>query len=129
MSVVMDNGNTVIFTVQATDFAGNEVTMITPPLTIDTTQPLITYMVCNVFLSMAQSELSCTWDTTLDEESPLVVVIIGLGTEQLMDNLVEFRRMVITEQTWAVLLEDEIFEAFNGTAVVSLMADNKVSHI
>ena len=55
MSVMLEIGETVMFSVQAADHAGNTETVISPPLTIDTTAPLIREFTCNKYLSKAQS--------------------------------------------------------------------------
>ena len=57
MSVVMRAGETVMFSLQAVDLAGNKATVISPPLTIDTTPPIITDLECNTFLSKARSQV------------------------------------------------------------------------
>ena len=77
MSVSMHPGQTLMFTVQATDFAGNKATVTSPPLTIDISPPLIVDLSCTPYLSRARSQLSCSWETTVDEESPVNDVIIG----------------------------------------------------
>jgi hypothetical protein len=73
----MSPGQTLMFTVQAVDFAGNKATVTTPPLTIDITPPVISELTCTPYLSRARSELSCSWETTVDGERPLNRVIIG----------------------------------------------------
>ena len=49
MSVTMNNGDMVIFSIQATDHAGNSATVISPPLVIDTLPQLLTVFSCNQF--------------------------------------------------------------------------------
>ena len=126
MSLVMRNGETVIFSVQARDFAGNLATAISPPLTIDTTPPVISDLSCTKYLSKARSQLTCQWETTVDEESSLHSVRIGLGTEQQADNMLAFYHVKLTERTWQTMIAEHVFESFSGTAVVSLLVMNAV---
>ena len=57
MSVVVNQGDTLIFTLRATDLAGNEATVTSPPLTIDSTPPEITGFTCNEHLSKAKPQV------------------------------------------------------------------------
>ena len=77
LSVSMENGQTLLFSVQATDFAGNKATMVSPPLTIDITPPVVSGLTCNRYLSIGQNLLTCHWETTMDSESPVNNVFIG----------------------------------------------------
>ncbi len=89
-AISMSPGQTLLFTVQAEDFAGNRITVTSPPLTIDTTPPLISGLTCSPrYLSRARSQLSCEWETTLDEESPVDRVVIGelMGIEGVVEKI------------------------------------------
>ncbi len=58
MSVVMGQGETIIFSVEARDEAGNVGRIHSPPLTIDTTPPKVTGFTCNTqYPSQARSEV------------------------------------------------------------------------
>ena len=57
MSVVMKNGEMVMFSLQATDAAGNTGTLVSPPLTIDTMPPILTGFTCNYYTSKARSQV------------------------------------------------------------------------
>ena len=136
MAVVMRHGETVIFSLQATDNAGNTATAISPPLTIDTTPPLISSLSCNKYLSKARSHLSCAWETAIDEESPLDWVRIGLGTEQRTDDVLTFYGVRLTERTWSATIPDRVFDAAaaavneSTTSVwVSLLVENRVEEM
>ena len=73
-------------------------------------------------------QVSCTWESSLDAESPLVEVQVGVGSDQLRDDLVPFTKVTIKETSWSFMLEDSVFDVYeNATAVVSLLADNTVS--
>ena len=59
-------------------------------------------------------------------ESPLTSVVIGLGREQLQDDLVPFQRLTSVDKSWAILIEDQLFDMYNGSAVISIVVDNHV---
>ncbi len=53
-------------------------------------------------------------------------MLIGVGTEQMRDDLVTFERIVNFEKSWSTILGHDLFNQYNGTAYVSLITDNKV---
>jgi hypothetical protein len=40
--------------------------------------------------------------------------------------MITFYDLKLTERSWSVMVPDWMFDAYNGTCVVSLMADNMV---
>ena len=125
-SITMQPGETIFFTVQATDFAGNQATLVSPSLTVDTSPPVIERFSCSRYISLAQSELNCTWSTALDGESPISELAIGLGSEQLQDDMVTFTKLYFVDQQWTVILSPDVILSANSTGYVSLKVTNMV---
>lgn len=127
LAVTMQPAETVIFTIHATDFAGNQRTLISPTLTIDTTPPVIEGLHCTPYLSLLQSALHCSWLLTVDEETPVGDVAIGFGTAQLLDDLVPFTTLSLLDRQWTTILEPDVIVSTNSTTYVSLRVKNSIN--
>ena len=88
---------------------------------------MTTTMIMIMMIHLNMFQITCIWETTLDFESPITSVHIGVGREQQIGDLVPFQELSLLEKTWSVQLVDSIFDIHNGTAFVSLMVDNTVS--
>ena len=127
LAISMQDGETILFSLEATDMAGNKAQLVTPPLTIDVDPPVVSDFTCSAIISVANSQLTCQWQTVLDEHSPVDVMKIGFGTEQLLDDLVPFTHSSIIEHSWSVMLMSETFALVNGSGFVTYSTSNKVN--
>ena len=123
-AVTMQAGETIVFTLQSSDLAGNHRTLISPAITVDTTAPLIQDFTCTQHLSTSKAQLHCTWAETLDEESPLNLIRIGLGNEQTMDDLIQYNNLTSTEREWSAVVSKQALAMANDTIFVTLSVDN-----
>ena len=123
-AVTMQPGETVMFTVQSTDFAGNHRTLISPALTVDVTAPVIQGFTCSKYLSIVHNQLKCTWAETLDEESLIDHIKIGVGDDQAVDNLIQYSNLTVREKQWSILVSEQIIGTANETVYITLSLEN-----
>ena len=60
---------------------------------------------CTEYVSMAATEVTCTWSMTLDDESPLRHQQVAIGTQQLMDDVYSFESVPYSQYSWRKSIE------------------------
>ena len=125
--VSLEQGKSIYFTLHTEDGALNEVLWYSQALTGDTTPPEVHGFTCNDVISYSYTYISCTWNSALDEESPLQKIRIGIGTDQLFDDIVEYMEIPHGVFTWIYNPDESILQTINtSTIVVTFLTENYV---
>lgn len=99
-AVSFANGQTYYLNTGAMDKAGNEIVISSPPITIDTTAPVIQNYFCTPHISERRSLVECQWDMIQDQESMIKGIYIGVGKNETTPDISNFHEMPIQKRSW-----------------------------
>ena len=126
-STTMSPGQTSYMTALAADEAKNIQIVVSQPITIDDSPPLLENFSCTKYLSFVAPVIKCEWDSVMDNESPITNLIIGLGLKQNSDNIHKFEKISLMDRTWLWNSQNHENLFLNKTIFVTLQAINSVN--
>lgn len=93
-------GQTFYVNVGAKDKAGNVKVVSSPPITIDSTPPIVHNLSCTPFISMRKSLVICNWNMIEEWESTIVNSTIGIGSNETYPDISEFHPFSKLSRSW-----------------------------
>ena len=126
-STIMSPGQTSFMTVLAADKANNAQTMVSLPITIDDSPPVLENFVCTKYLSALTPIIECVWDSVTDNESPITSLTVGLGRKQNSDDIYKYEKISIMDRTWLWNSKDREKLFLNGAVTITMQAINSVN--
>ena len=86
-------GQSTFITAAVSDKAGNVNVSVSAPIIGDSSPPQITQLNCTKYVSVRQGLVTCSWDKIVEYESVITEILITIGTEpQLNDILSEYKQ-------------------------------------
>jgi hypothetical protein len=96
----LHHGQTFYVNVGAKDRAGNVIGVSSPPITIDTTPPIVHNLSCTPFISIHKSLVVCKWNMIEEWESTVVNFSIGIGSNETYPDISEFHPFSKLSRSW-----------------------------
>ncbi|XP_021370398.1 uncharacterized protein LOC110461300 [Mizuhopecten yessoensis] len=121
----ISSGETFWLYVTAEDTAGNIGLSLSPPITSDTTAPLINNLHCDPTTSMKYGIVTCNWDAEEEFESNLIGLEIAIGTSEDLQTILTYTAIHIEKQQWSKDIKTDIA----SLQVTALYVSFRVSNI
>ena len=84
------------------DMAGNEAKSFVPLVTLDTSPPSLQDVRCTKAVSAVSSLVICEWKTIEEDQSPLTVIEIGLGSGPSYPDILNMTNLPVYRNQWEV---------------------------